>query len=395
MNGVTISLMNHFKALKDSCEIALFAPRLRHGRVSVPDYVRFYEFRSVPFPSYPGYNIGLVDYVLPKALKEFSPTIIHTHSPFSLGYWALLSRRVLKVPLVATFHTWLSEYVGHLFGGFAEEKIKALLNSFSWMYTKWYFDKADLILTPSQLLKYELKRHHLTSEIMALPNPISDFFFTDKEYLRKEEHRKEIARRYNLPIDEPWLIYVGRISFEKRLQLLFHAFQKVTTYFNTLKHDKITPHLIIAGDGPQLRYYKRFAEKMQLENCTFLGYYPHRNLPKLYAAADIFVSPSDTETQGLTVIEAMSQGLPVIGTKAGGMIDYIRPNKNGLLIHPKNEKELVDAIIYLLENPNERKKMGNEALKMARHYNSETFKKRLHAAYIKALTINSEKNTGD
>ncbi len=388
INGVVVSLTNQIKILSKKHEVWLFAPKLAGSQrfFSPPENMRLHEIRSIPFPAYPGYKIGLPDDSLRKILKKHHFHVVHSHGPFSLGLLAVLAARVQRVPLISTFHTWLSEYVGHLFAGFAEDTIKRIMFGFSWSYTNWYFNKSDVVITPSQVLQHEMEKYGIKKPVITVPNCISQVFFEKNEKDENSVERNVIREKFGIPKDVMVFTYVGRISFEKRLDLMFKGFKRVV---ETLRREGIPrerlPFLVIAGDGPSLSHYRHYVRKNQIPNTVMTGYIAHEDLPSFYRACDIFVTTSDTETQGLSVIEAMSQGLPVIGVNAGGIKDYIKHGENGWLVPPRNLEKLVQAMFLLLKNEDLRINLAKSAMKTARSFTPDAFRRNLEKLYLKVL----------
>ncbi len=389
INGVVISLTNQIKVLSNKHEIWVFVPRISGSDrfFSPPENVIVCELRSIPFPAYPGYKIGLPDDTLRKILKRHQFHVVHSHGPFSLGWFAVLAARTQRIPLVSTFHTWISEYVGHLFAGFAEETIKRIMYGFSWSYTNWYFNKSDVVITPSYVLQREMETHGLKAPVVTVPNCISQVFFEKNDESEAVHERTLIREKFDIPPNVPVFTYVGRISFEKRLSLMFSAFKRVIDLLrkNGMSDSKL-PYLVIAGDGPNLPYYKNYVAKHAIPNTVLTGYIAHEDLPPFYRACDMFVTTSDTETQGLSVIEAMSQGLPVIGVNAGGIKDYIKHGENGWLIPPRSREALVKAMLLLLKDEDLRIKLAKNAKVTARDFMPESFQRNLENLYWKVLT---------
>lgn len=304
--------------------------------------------------------------------KEKRFDIIHTHSPFCQGWYAMFYRKLLKCPMVTTFHTHLPEYVGHLLMGLFEEKVKRVLYEPTWQIVRQQYNQYDAILTPSKMMRRELEQHGV-KPVIDVPNSISPLFFQTEEAIRK---KRAIAfrKRFNIPVDAKLLMYVGRIAFEKRLEVLLKAFKTLHERYDNL-------YLAIVGDGPQLGMYKNKARKLELKDYVFTGYVHHRQLAGVYSAGDIFISPSDTETQGLTFIESMSQGTPVIGVNSRGIADYVKNNQNGLLTQTLKPDEFVKLISYSLDNPEKLQTIIKNGHETAKNYTYFGFKKRLMEAY--------------
>ncbi len=150
------------------------------------------------------------------------------------------------------------------------------------------------------------------------------------------------------------LLSVGRLYARKGLFTLIESMAVVTRKFRNAK-------LIIAGKGlsNEMKKLLSFATKLGVENnIVFTGYFPDNKLPKLYQAADIFTFSTFYENLPFAVLEALSTGLPVVTTRAGGIPEMIENGKNGFMVEPSNSKELADKILYYLEHPAEASEMG-------------------------------------
>jgi len=147
------------------------------------------------------------------------------------------------------------------------------------------------------------------------------------------------------------LLYVGRVSKEKNLQLLSRVFKSLlATYPKT--------HLVIVGDGPYLEEMQR---EMSGAPCLFTGYLEGEDLAAVYASCDLFLFPSTTDTFGNVVLEAQASGLPVIVTDSGGPQENVLPGESGLVVPGNDEESFLQAINHLLAEPRRLKEMGQAA----------------------------------
>lgn len=383
INGVVTSLLNQIKILEaDGHEVFLFVPRTAPNKLEkVPENITIYEFPGVEFPSYPGYRMSL-----PRHLRKIISTqrfdILHSHSPFLQGWFCFMTQRVQNVPMVTTYHTHLAEYTGHIFKGIGEEHVKHFLNGFMWAFTRNQYNKYHTIFTPSKIMKLELEQHGLTP-VNELPNPISSLFLETQ--VDVEIKKKKLKESLKLPPNARILLYVGRISFEKRLEVLLEAYKNLESKYPDI-------YLVIVGDGPQIGMYRKKAKSLALKKYIFTGYVQHGQLPIVYQIADVFISPSDTETQGLTFLEAMSQGCPVIAVQARGPADFIIHNKNGFFAKSLDPKEFQELIELILDNPEKRSNIRDNAVKTAEHFNYDSFRKQMYSGYEQAARIWQQNN---
>ncbi len=373
VNGVVVSVQNEIRVLSErGYEITLFVPKTKKAPNSEADLPleNIVEHRSIPFPGYQGYNIALPDLKLRAEIKKKRFDLIHCQTPFSLWVMARILRRTMQIPMVTTFHTHLPEYSGHLLGGFLKNQVEAFLQPLAWAITR-FNNFSNAVIAPSESLKNELLLHGVArTPICVAPSPISPFFFENKPTMTfKNFVQDKIKERYAVDSDTSLLMYIGRVSFEKRLDLLLKAYKSLRAKIA----DPV--YLLVAGDGPHIDAYKKQAAHLGLtqEEIGFTGWIPHKQLPPYYAAADVFVSPSDTETQGLTFVEAMSQATPVIGVKAGGVQNLIENKRNGFLVPPNDIDSIEKSLRILIKDRELRINMGEQAYQTAQEYTLERF----------------------
>ncbi len=381
LNGVVISIINEIQSLKDKHDFVVFVPKLKQKKSFKIENVPIYELRSTTFPAYPGYKIALPCMTLTNALKKEKLDFIHCHSPFSLGYAAILSaRKFFDIPLLNTYHTDLVEYSGHLIGGFQAERFTPWFKKFVWIYNRWFYKFSDVVITPSKTLQRTLRYNGLKPPVYSLPNMISNVFFKKQNESTAKNFQEKIRSKYGIHDKNRLILYCGRISYEKKLEILLEAYSLIQNTYSDV-------FLLIVGDGPHLKMYKKQAYKLKLKNYAFTGFMSHTKLPWIYRMAEFMATPSDTETQGLTVIEAMSQKLPVIGVSAGGVLDYIKNEKNGLLTSPGDKKGFATAMRTLLDNPIRRNEFGLMAYNTAQKFSEKGFTSSLEKVFN--ITINT------
>jgi len=240
------------------------------------------------------------------------------------------------------------------------------------------FDRADKIIAVSKAVKQFMS--HIVSrpeKIKVIPNGI------DLEQFTYHSNNRKLRREFNLPLDVPIILFVGRLSIRKGIHILVDAFKHVIKEFPEAK-------LLIAGKG-FLKEYLRYKVKANniVDKVEFLGYISDEKLVKLYITSDIFVCPSIfAEAFGIVILEAMAAGKPVVATKVGGIPEIIDHEVNGLLVEPNDAGELSNAIIRLLSDKKEMNKMGKNARKKveeAYDWNKLVF--RILEIYEEVMTI--------
>jgi glycosyltransferase involved in cell wall biosynthesis/transposase-like protein len=269
--------------------------------------------------------------------EEF--THIHSATPGPIGIAALAIARILKLPFYSTYHTALPQYAQYLTNDHAIEELV-------WKYTIWYYDQSDLIFVPSHSTAQELIQKGISSgKIQLFPRGI------DIQRFHPSKRNGFFEGRFQIPSSVK-LLYVGRISREKNLQLLEKAFTTLVEEYG----DHV--HLVLVGDGPYLKEMKR---NMKGAPCTFTGYLEGEDLAAAYASSDLFVFPSTTDTFGNVVLEAQASGIPVIVTDLGGPRENLLPGKTGLVVEADNPRAFVQSIQSLMKDPDRMRQMGKAA----------------------------------
>jgi 1,2-diacylglycerol 3-alpha-glucosyltransferase len=218
------------------------------------------------------------------------------------------------------------------------------------------FSMADRSTAPTEELAREL-RDYGVKNVSVLPNGV------DLGALRSDERQeKAFMDRYDVPAGKKLILFVGRMGFEKRLEVLLMALRKLKSKDWCL---------VAVGGGPQLESYMQEADALDPGQVVFTGFVRGEMLNAAYACADIFVSPSDSETFGLTFVEAMAFGLPAIGADRLGPKEIIRDGKNGFLVKPGDSEALAARIGQLLGDDGLRARMGEEALKTSKEHSIE------------------------
>lgn len=311
-----------------------------------------------------------------RRLREFQPDIIHSHTPFSVGWEAVWAAKQLKKPLVGTHHTFYDHYLKHIKADFGWMK------KFSWKYTSLYYNLCDLVLSPSQALADAMTANGLWKPIEVLRNPIETCVFTPGgDSAAKEKLKKELGLKKPLTI-----VYAGRVSYEKSIDQVLRAFTIAAQKNPDLE-------LLIAGGGPDVAKLKKLAGELNVADKTvFTGQYDrYGDLCRILQASDIFITASKSENMPITIIEAMACGLPIIAVSELGLKELVKPGLNGELVPADNPSAMAQKILELAANPERLKEYSRSSLNMAQEYSTENISKKLEDAYRRAI-INKNKS---
>jgi glycosyltransferase involved in cell wall biosynthesis len=286
--------------------------------------------------------LEMLDYCYSEAF-----THIHCATPGPLGLAALAIARILKVPIVGTYHTALPQYSQYLTEDVAVAELM-------WKYVLWYYDQMDRVYVPSKSTAAELAEKGIShSKLIITPRGVDNVRF-------HPANRNGCLDKHCSSRGAMKLLYVGRVSKEKNLEILVKVFRAlVQTDCNAV--------LFVVGDGP---YREEMEQALKGTPSVFMGYVEGEALAEVYASCDLFVFPSITDTFGNVVLEAQASGLPVIVTDCGGPQENIVPGKTGLIVEGNSEKSLLEGIQTLLSDLQRLKEMGKAA---RRHVESRSF----------------------
>lgn len=255
-------------------------------------------------------------------------THILASTPGPLGLAALWIGRVLKLPVYATYHTAIPQYVLERTGDRDMEELV-------WKGMIWYYNQMEAVFVPSESIAAELIERGLAKEkVEVYPRGIDTAQF-------KPTKRNGFWKGY-FPDSEQTikLLYVGRISKEKNLDMLVQAYRRHLSERSDLK-------LIFVGDGPDM---ERIRLQLPSENVVFTGQLEGEDLAQAYASSDIFVFPSCTDTFGNVVLEAQASGLPVIVTDRGGPMENMVHGQTGFVVPAHDCEALARAVSRLADD---------------------------------------------
>ncbi|HEY67891.1 MAG TPA: glycosyltransferase family 4 protein [Thermoflexia bacterium] len=298
-------------------------------------------------------------------VRGIKPALIHSQHPFVMGGVAAAFARDLHLPLVFTFHTRYDEYAQHyipiaprLAGRITEEIVGR------------YLDRCTRIVAPTPSIRdFILRVFDTDVPVMVVPTPVDLSMYHD---LEPQRVRAALGVE-----DAEVLLYVGRLAEEKNLDFLLRAFARIVAA-------RPQARLVLVGKGLHERGLRRTAQKLGLGgHLIFTGAVPHDEIPHYAAAADVFVFPSVTETQGLVLIEAMAAGTPVVAVEAPGPVDVL--SEGGGLLVPAQEDDFAGAVLALLTEEPRRRALGREAAQAVQRYAVPVATARLLAVYEEAI----------
>lgn len=294
------------------------------GEFELPEY----ELQKLSFPPV----LQMLDYV---QREGFSEIIISTPGP--IGLTALLAAKMLNLETSGIYHTDFPQYIRIL----TED---SFLESLAWKYMQWFYGQCDTLFVNSERYRQSwINRGIDAAKIRILPRGL------DTELFTPARGEPDFWQKWGSDGDGVRLLYVGRVSKEKDLDVLAQAYQ-------ALRQKGLPVQLSVVGHGP---YAKALAE--QLPEACFTGYLTGEELARAYASADIFVFPSTTDTFGNVIIEAQAAGLPVIVSDEGGPAELVTEGVNGLITKARDPADFARGIDQLVKDRNLRMRMSTAA----------------------------------
>lgn len=328
INGVAMTIRRLIRTAQER-GISLTVITSGNGSQATPAGVK--QFQAVGdfvLPEYPELKLSfppILDVL--NYIEQEGITRIHVSTPGSVGLLGLLIARLMNIPVAGTYHTDIPQYVRSLTND-------EFLEQAAWSYMIWFYNQMEEVLVPSNGTREQLLSHGLPPEKMKpLPRWVDTAQFSpDKRVERYWLERGLSARSI--------LLYVGRVSREKGLDLLVEAFAGLIDEGADLA-------LVVIGDGP---YRNEMEQALGRYPALFTGYLQGLELQIAYASADLFVFPSATDTFGNVVLEAQASGLPVIVSDAGGPRELMRAGETGLLFSAGEAAALTATIRSMTAN---------------------------------------------
>jgi len=321
---------------------------------------------AVEFKKYPGYRVAISPSDMLEYLRREKVDVIHCHGLASMAILSLTAARALGIPHVLTFHTMASEAVKYYSPIPVREDI---MSGLVWTYLRNLLKRPEVVVTPSSPIRDELIANGVVMKSCeVVPTGVDCTRYTPEKY------DKKFLERYGLA-GKRVLLHVGRLSKEKRLDIVLKAIKKLAPSEPDLR-------LLVVGQGPSADHYKKMCKDLGLaDRVVFAGFLPDNDLPVAYASAEALVIASTFETQGLVVMEALASGTPVIGIRYRAIPEFVSEGKNGCLFDEDNCAEAIGRCLLRVDS------MMLNAVSSARQYSVDSGAAKLEQAYRKAAEI--------
>jgi glycosyltransferase involved in cell wall biosynthesis len=314
---------------------------------------QIYGVSGFPLPFYPELKMALPRPSIGEALDRFQPDIVHVVNPAVLGLSGLFYSKIKNIPLLASYHTHLPEYLQHYGLG--------MLEGLLWELLKAGHNQAQINLCTSTAMMQALTEHGIERVDLWQRGVDTESF---QPHLASAEMRSRLSQGHP---EAPLLLYVGRLSAEKEIEQIKPVMTSIPG-----------ARLALVGDGP----HRQALEKHFADTSThFVGYLQGQDLGAAFASADAFVFPSRTETLGLVLLEAMAAGCPVVAARSGGIPDIVENGVNGYLFDPTDDQGAIVATQKLLQDPQQREILRQNARQEAERWSWSAATRQLQAYY--------------
>ncbi len=296
------------------------------------------------------------------AAAEFD--LVHVQTPFAAHYAGLRLARARGIPCIATYHTHFEEYLSHYIRFLPQATLRFAAR---WL-ARHQCNALDAIVVPSQPMAATLRDYGIGAPLHVIPTGLPESQF-------RRGDGKRFRQNWGIAPERKVALFVGRAAFEKNIGFLLDMIALA-------RRQRPDLMLVIAGEGPALQALQRQAGALRLdENVRFVGYLPREgSLRDCYAAADVFTFASQTETQGLVLLEAMAIGLPVLAIPALGAAEIIAPRR-GAVAAADTPDAFAAQLVALLDRPATLAAMADEGIAFAREWDAATQGARLAALY--------------
>jgi len=302
------------------------------------------------------------------ALREINADLLHIQTPFVAHYAGVRLAKRLRIPTVLTYHTYFEEYLFHYIRFLPRRLLRWSVRHL----TRQQCSQVDSVVVPTQAFSEVLRDYGVRAELYINPTGIDLSRFSDGDGQR-------FRQLHGIAEERPTLGFVGRLVHEKNIDFLLRVLQRV-------KSDLPEVLLLLAGEGPAEPYLRLQVAALGLErNVRFIGNL--QALPELldcYAAADVFVFASRTETQGLVLLEAMALGVPVVSTARMGTVDILKAGLGAVVVE-EDEEEFVDAVLHVLQDQVLRSRLRKEGQEYVKRWSATTMALQLEDVYMETV----------
>lgn len=372
VNGVVTSTLNLYKQLKEhGHDVKILT--LAHGGPSRKEGDVYY-ISSFGINIYPNARatIKFGDHYIHEII-DWKPEVIHSQTEFCTFLFARKIARKLDIPIVHTYHTLYQDYTGYF------TRHEAIGQKLVIGFSKTLLNHVDGVIVPTEKTKRILEGYGIKDDIQVVPNGIELDAF--KQHITKEE-KVALMEKLGISSEQHIIVTVGRLGIEKNVDELLRGMK---LYLE--KRQDIT--LVIVGDGPHKEELEKSAAEMGIsEHVVFTGMIECQEVYRYYQLGEVFISASNSETQGLTYIEALANGIPIVCKKDECLSGVLKDGYNGYMF--TDIDEMVQRIDNLLEDSKLYNEIKANTVSSVQAFSSELFGERVEDIYMKIVQQSEE-----
>jgi glycosyltransferase involved in cell wall biosynthesis len=360
INGVVTSIKLQIEALRElGHEVDLYCPRYAKPFGDDEFTCRMAAF---PFPFHKAEQVTLP--WPPSAMKRFwtqNYDVFHLQTPFNVGMMGLAAAWWRRVPRVFHHHTLWEEYVDYL------PIPKKATQAASVAVCRWLAMRCQGVISPSHQVRERFAAQGVTCPIDVIPTGIRGADFQNG------------TPRPELNPQEEVCLYIGRLAHEKSLDVVVRVFAGI-------HQERPQTRFWLVGDGPARSSLQQQVDEAGLKGVTtFFGFVDRASLKDFVASAKLFLFASQTETQGLVLLEAQAGGLPVVAVRASGVDEAVDPGVTGFMVEPGDEAGMTASALRLLSDPQLHQSFSTAAKNWSAEFSIEQMGAALVRTYQRAI----------
>ena len=309
-------------------------------------------------------------------IKEMKLDLIHAHTEFGVGIFARFIARYFSIPLISTYHTTYEDYT-HYVNVFNLDTVEKAAKKAVSSLSKIYGHSSVEVISPSAKTKEMLLGYGIERKIHVIPTGLDVERFDQK--MNDEKKTALIRSEFGFADSDTVVLFMGRLAKEKAIDLVIDGFKVI------VDKGRKDLHFLVVGDGPERNALEMQASRLNLTDFVhFAGKKSPQEVPHYYHAADVFVSASTTETQGLTFIEALASKLPVFARPDDVLEDLVIENETGFLF--KDAQEFAFKLMnYADSSEIEKERIISNTMERVKPYDSRVFYQKIMEVYESAI----------
>lgn len=369
INGVATSCLNLYKELeRRGHTVHVYAPKCKGWEEHQSECVHYLE--SAQFIFLRDRNVALPGVGTVRQALDIHFDVVHTNSEFIMGFLGRYIAKHTGCPRIHTYHTAWEDYTYYITHGIGDNAARNIAKR----YSEWWCDRFDQVIVPTAKTENLLRQYGVETPIEIIPSGMELRRFYPENHSREEIARTRLE--CGIPEGKRVLLNIGRLAKEKNVEQILRIFPAL--------HEKVPDvHLLIIGEGPLRSHLEEQARSLGLTDfVSIVGSKPWEEIDRFYAAGDVFVSASHSETQGLTYIEAAASGLCVCAVDDPCLLGVFRDGVSAVLSGDSDE-DLLSSLMLAFSPLGSR--IRKNAVAATRPYSTQQFAQRVEAVYRKAI----------